>query len=270
MQFWRPFLLHIHTYTCKLICGSASYGFYYGEARERFTCALQRLFPGGLRGWSSADLCSLGTMHRWWARGAAFSDGHQGKAAYWWRYSTQCTESSQTSPVGTIQQQNPSATLTTAGFLLFWVKWIVPLWLRLSLLNQSTLFKNSTSYLESWLYIHFLFFIIWITNCVPQCFKWAWEHAWLESICDSGDYSRICAHQVCIRGNSGSQAHGTLEEYVAFEHGRDVIIILKGQHPHPQGSVGWDRSSQGCGVLLCENGNPVCKGKTGGGLNDPF
>lgn len=73
-----------------------------------------------------------------------------------------------------------------------------------------------------------------------------------------------------IHNNSGSQAWVTLEKYVTFEHLRDVIVMLSRWHTHPQASAGRDRSSEGCGVLLCENGNSVCKGKTGGGLlNDP-
>jgi hypothetical protein len=57
---------------------------------------------------------------------------------------------------------------------------------------------------------------------------------------------------------------------VIFEHLRDVVGMLSRQHTHSQASVSRNRSSQACGVLLCENGSPVCKGEAGGGLSDPF
>jgi hypothetical protein len=53
------------------------------------------------------------------------------------------------SPVGAIHQQKPTAAFTAIVFLLFQVKLIALLSLRLSLLIQSNLLKSSTTYLES-------------------------------------------------------------------------------------------------------------------------
>lgn len=88
----------------------------------------------------------------WWARETAFSDEHRGKVT------SRPTDGDKLHSSQNVLRHLPcwchppaeaTAALTAIVFLLFQVKLIALLSLRLSLLIQSNLLKSSTTYLES-------------------------------------------------------------------------------------------------------------------------